>query len=160
MRNLKQNDTDQEVVQNKVKVCNSPWHPQWPGCSSQGWQQCTCWWRWGSWWRDMWGGRRLPRWCCHSSPGSQSPGQLKHGHCQYLRVGLLSGWISLIASITEWLWWQWAGSHLLYPRRSAHFLPLALATATHPSKSHCEQTSFLPPLTLAAAAGCCEPHAN
>ena len=53
-----------------------PSHPPWPGCSSPGWQRCTCWWRWGSWWPGRSGGRRWPRWCCRSSLGNPSQDQL------------------------------------------------------------------------------------
>ena len=54
-----------------------PSRPQWPGCSSQGWRRCTCWWRWGSWWRGTWAGRQWQPWCCHSCPGTRSRDPLK-----------------------------------------------------------------------------------
>ena len=54
-----------------------PSHPPWPGCSSPGWQRCTCWWRWGSWWPGRSGGRRWPRWCCRSFLGNPSQDQLR-----------------------------------------------------------------------------------
>ena len=48
-----------------------PLRPLWPGCSSRGWRRCTCWWRWGSWWRGTWAGRRSPPSCSRNCLGSQ-----------------------------------------------------------------------------------------